>query len=211
MKHIVNVCLQGWRKTLNYGWTKPIGLAVVFGALSFALCTVNTASAAQPSVTQLEYLQWLVQASGDSSQFTASSTADDYIAWANLKGLKPTDGWQASAELSKQVLAQTLTQLFGINPRKQGANYVGILASQGLKLPTQIDRPGLAGLLDDPVFHNRINDMSMSPTKGGNGIGSQGTTPPPGNPPPNPNAGTVPPGLDQTGTNAHPGRRVGQQ
>ncbi len=211
MKHIVNVCLHGWRKSINYGWTKPIGLAVVFGALSFALCTVNTASAAQPSVTQLEYLQWLVQAVGDSSQFTASSTADDYIAWANLKGMKPADGWSADAELSKQAMAQTLCQLFGINVRKQGAGYVAPLAREGITLPGQINRTTLVSLLDDPVFRNRINGQSMSPTKGNNGIGNPTPFPPPGNPPPNPNQGTVPPGHDKDGTQTPPGRKVGQQ
>jgi len=105
-------------------------------------------------LTQLEGLQWLAQVSGDSSQFSASSTAADYIQWARVKGLNPNGGWQPNATLTREVLAQILVQLLKISPNKLGADYVKILEREGIIIPANntISRESLLSVLGDPAF-----------------------------------------------------------
>ncbi len=173
MKHIVTVCLHGWKKGIRNGWAKPIGLAVVCGALGMALC--SSAPAAQPStpVTQVEFLQMLVLATGDN--LGSGATAADYVAWATRRGYNPTGGWQAGATLSRATLAQVLVQVFGINPRKQGGDYVRILEREGVTLPTEnvLTRQGILTVLGDTTVVSRIEGTSISPF--GRGVGG---TPP---------------------------------
>jgi hypothetical protein len=192
MKHIVETCLQGWKQVVSYGWTKPFGLALVCGAIGLALGQPSRATAVEPStpVTQLEYLQWLVQAYGDSSQFTPSSTPEDYVAWAKNKGLVPMvvvgweyveAGWTPDAALTKQMLAQSLVQLLGISVYKGGVsgNYTLVLSREGIVLPDGdvVTRAGLVTLFDDVGFQYRVGILSKkswSPKKG------DGKNPPPG-------------------------------
>src|SRR5215211_5492204 len=78
-------------------------------------------------VTQLGFLQTLAQLSGDSGQFGAGASAQDFVQWAQAKGMNPASGWNPSANLSKGELAQLLVQLLNLNPKKGGADYVRIL------------------------------------------------------------------------------------
>src|SRR6266511_177767 len=75
-------------------------------------------------VTQLAFLQTLIQVSGDSGQFGPSSTAQDFIQWAQAKGMTPAGGWNPSATLTKAELAQLLVQLLNLNPKKGAGDYI---------------------------------------------------------------------------------------
>jgi hypothetical protein len=174
MKHIV---------TLVQKWKNGVGLAVVCGSISLALCLPGAALAQSgTSVSQLQFLQLMVMASGDASQFTASSTAADYVQWAKNNGMIPDGGLQPSAQLSKQALAQMLVQFLGINPKKKGGDYERILAREGIALPTDLSRLGLSRLFDDAAFRPRVECSHTSPTKhhGNNGVGNGEDPPPPG-------------------------------
>jgi hypothetical protein len=141
----------------------------------------------------MEYLQWMVQVCGEN--LGANATAGDFINWARGKGMNPAGGWQLNAVLTKEVLAQTLVQLFNINPRKQGGDYSRILEREGIVLPSagEISRQVFVAIVDDPGFGPRIPSMrDFSPVKGNNGVGNGIDPAPPGNPPMNDGPGTSP-------------------
>src|SRR5438046_855573 len=89
----------------------PSKLAVVLALLGLLTVTPLV----QAGVTQLAFLQTLVQLSGDSGQFSSSATAQDFVQWAQAKGLNPSGGWNLSGNLSKDQLAQLLVQLLNLN------------------------------------------------------------------------------------------------
>ncbi len=174
-------------------------IAVLGAAALFllALAAPPPASAATTMMTQLEYLQWMTQLCGETMGSTA--TAADYVAWARGKGMNPTGGWQPGSILSKDVLAQTLVQILGVNGRKVGQDYARILErTYGIVLPasSQIGRTDFVPLIDNLMFNSPLVAKAgnpHSPWKGNNGVGN-GTLdgPPPGNPPPNDPPGTGP-------------------
>ena len=212
MKHIVRVCLHGWKKGIINGWAKPIGLAVVCGALGLALC--SSAPAAQPStpITQVEFLQMLVLATGDN--LGSGATAADYTAWAARRGYNPNGGWQAGSALTKTTLAQTLVQVLGLNPRKQGGDYVRILEREGISLPNEsvLTRQGIMSVLGDPTMLTRMcGPISPHRPHGNNGVGNGEDPPPPGwDNPRNPHYGQ--PQNDGPGTGpGNPGNRGGKK
>jgi hypothetical protein len=161
-------------------------------ATGFVLLILGPVSA-RAELSQLEGLQWLVQASGDSGQFSASSTAADYIQWARVKGLNPNGGWQPNATLTREALAQIIVQLLKINPNKLGADYIKILEREGIIIPTgSIDREALLGVLGDPTLR-----AHGPPTGDHNGDGhpDNGRGLSPFKPhPPHPGEGGFPPG-----------------
>jgi len=103
-------------------------------------------------MTQLEYVQWLVQLSGETAGFTENSTGGDYAAWARSRGMNPKGGWQMSSKLSKDVLAQTIGQFLQLSPDKQG-DYLKALAAQGITLPAsaQVSRKALTTFVDNSL------------------------------------------------------------
>ena len=130
-------------------------------------------------VTQLAFLQTLVQISGDAGQFGSSSTAQDFIQWAQAKGMNPAGGWNPSATLTKSELAQLLVQLLNLNPKKGGSDYIRILQREGIELGDDEQISNLGVLFDQPLFTPRIT--SGSPVKhGNNGVGNGEDPPPPG-------------------------------
>jgi hypothetical protein len=145
-------------------------------------------------------LQTLVQLTGDAGQFSASSKTSDYVQWAKNKGLEPTGGWKTGSQLSSDVLAQTLVQLYGLNARRYSGDYYRTLLREGVSIPNTpvVSNEALATLVSDPLFAQKIYQVaatSTSPSKPGNGNGfgfglvhnPNGIPgPPPGNPPPNP-------------------------
>jgi hypothetical protein len=150
MNSVRSVSLKGFICTVQ-GVIKRISVYVL--ATGFVLLVMGPVSA-RADLTQLEGLQWLVQVSGDSGQFSGSSTAADYIQWARVKGLNPNGGWQPSAALTRDALAQILVQLLKINPNKLGADYVKILEREGIIIPASgtMDRESLLSVLGDPTF-----------------------------------------------------------
>src|SRR5204863_4600042 len=117
----------------------------------FALLALSAGSLkAGQAITQLEFIQWLVQVTGETSQFTAASTAADYQQWAQGKGLNPNGGWKLSSRLTKPVLAQALVQLLNLSTSdKDGNDYIRTLMREGINLPTadDIDRGTLVNFL----------------------------------------------------------------
>ena len=147
----------------------------IAGAACCALLLTST-NASAGTVTQLKYLQTLAQLSGDAGQFTAGAAPADYVQWAQTRGIQPTAGWNSTAKLSSDVLAESLVQLYGLNPRKYGGDYYRILEREGIVIDRTATVSGeyLAGLMDNPVVALKafqVAGAGTSPTKPGNGHG----------------------------------------
>jgi len=179
MRHLSQKMLHGWIAATRKG--RAIKFAIVAlgmaGFLSFLTPAAN-------AITQLEFLQWMVQLSGDNAQFSANSTPADYTQWARNKGMNLTGGWQPTAALTPEQLAQALVQLYGLNPHKFGGNYFRILEREGIVIDQssgEVTRTALAGLIDEFGFQSRQFAIARAPTtdKGGNN-GQPGSPPPPG-------------------------------
>ncbi len=177
------------------------GLATTILLIATALLLMaGSAKAAQP-MTQLEYIQWLVQATGESGQFKATAAATDFQQWAQAKGLAPAGGWNLTAPLTRPVLAQTLAQLLNLAASdKDAGDYVRVLLREGINLPTadQIDRGTVVSLLSSS-FVPVSNNAGSPVRRPNNGFGNGDQPPPPHNPNGNPhntppgNSGDVPP------------------
>ena len=85
-------------------------------------------------MTQQQYLQSLAHICGDA--LPASATHADLIAWARGKGMNPAGGWNLQTNLTKEVMAQTLVQLWDLAPTKSNADAVRILERRGIVIPT---------------------------------------------------------------------------
>src|SRR4051794_4233271 len=161
----LNTYVQGCIDKLCQGWGKKVTVVALGAAASFGAMSPERASASLNggALTQLEFLQWMVQVSGDNSQFTANSKAEDYVNWAKTKGMNPGTGWQPNAKLQRDILAQALVQLYNLNPKKYGGDFVRILAREGIVLPneTEITRRGLIELLEEAA-----NDVIFDAHKG---------------------------------------------
>ena len=153
---------------------QKIGFMAVGAACCVALLAPASASAG--SVTQLKFLQTLAQLTGDAGQFSAGSTSADYVQWARNRGVEPTGGWKATSKLSSDVLAQSLVQLYDLNPRKYGGDYYRILEREGIVVDrsSSVSGEALASLIDNPVVTLKsfqVAGASTSITKPGNGNG----------------------------------------
>jgi hypothetical protein len=155
------------------GFGKGFGLrlaAIALGVAFFLSASAGQALAQSAAMSQLEYLQWMVQLSGE--KLGKKATAADYVAWAKARGLNPSSGWEPGTKLSKQVLAQTLAQLLNIAPRKKGGDYVSLLAQNGIHLPggEKIKRTDFVDLFDSTsVLFGPAR--SLSPSHPGHQIG----------------------------------------
>ena len=166
MKKAVQKSLQGWAMRLG---------VVATGAVCCLSVLTPTASAASgSSVTQLKYLQTLAQLCGESSQFSASSKPADYVQWAKNKNMNLS--WDTKSKLSSDVLAQSLVQLYGLNPRKYGGDFYRILEREGIVIERNaaVSSEALAALVDNPVVAEKAFQVagSTSPVKPGNGNGN---------------------------------------
>jgi hypothetical protein len=169
MKNIEKNVKQGSVKRMCQGLAKSIGVSVLGTACILAPMTVKADST---PVSQLHFLQTLAQVSGDSGQFTSSSSVADYVHWAQSKGLNPSGGWQPTANLSKNAVATLLVQLLGLNPSKFGGDYTRVLTREGIDLSglgDTITKDTLASLLDQSALQTRLPLIASSgPTKGPN-------------------------------------------
>src|SRR5213596_542591 len=152
MKNVVQKSLHGRRGSQFQGWLVRLGAMAVGTASCVVLLNPVTASAGS-SVSQLRYLQTLAQLTGESGQFSADSKAADYIQWARNKGIEPSGGWQPAARLNSDILAQSLVQLYGLNPRKYTGDYYRTLEREGIVIgrSSSISGEDLASLIDNPV------------------------------------------------------------
>lgn len=158
------------RKGMFAGWLVRIG--VVCAAAAFLLSPLSTQ--ASTMITQGEFLGWLASATGEAADLPSNPTMNDLVQWAMDKGLNPTDGWQPAAKLTKDVLAQTLVQLFNLNPKKYGGDFVKNLLREGIVLPDEetLDRAGLVNVLDQFDMQSKLPKLSknpFTPIKGNNG------------------------------------------
>jgi hypothetical protein len=180
MKSVRSVSENGFRLA-----DRPKGLGFYTIVLGLLLMLLGPVSAQAESMTQVECLQWLVQVTGESAQFSATSTAADLIQWARVKGMNPSGGWQPNATLTRETLAQILVQLLGLNPKKMSGDYARLLAREGIELPSDddISRTDLVDVFGELTFKNRLTAIAgtnPSPSKGNNGSGDGESPPPPG-------------------------------
>ena len=178
MKNVEKILVQRDRKKMRQGWAARISVAALGASFLLAALAPTPARADGAAVTQLQYLQWLAQSSG--AQFNAGSSASAYVNWAVSTGLNPTSsgGWVPNAVLSKDVLAQTLVQKFGLTQNKFGGDHARTLARQGLDLSNigaQVNRDNLAGLVDQ-FGYQALTILSLNNNKwgGGGDNGGQG-------------------------------------
>jgi hypothetical protein len=167
-----------------------LGLALG-AAMTLISPTTTLASVNGGAMSQLEYLQWMVKMVGDTPQFNANSTAEDYINWAKVKGMTPSTGWQPGQTLTRSILAQTLVQLLHLNPRQFGGDYARILEREGIILPsddniTRIEFTRILADNDAPHFPHGGPSPHKHPN---NGKGNGDQPPPPHNPNGNPQDG----------------------
>src|ERR1041384_2253850 len=106
MKNIQKFWVHGSTRIVQ-GLAGKFSLAVLGGAVVISLWQPISGQAAQ-AITQLEFIQWMVQVSGESSKLPASAGVADYVQWAQTKGLTPAGGWNPGATLTKEALAQAL-------------------------------------------------------------------------------------------------------
>ena len=93
MKNVIQKALHGGTGILRRGSLK-IGVLLAGLVMGLVMPSPNASA-----ITQLEYLQIMVQLSGDSGSFSASSSAADFIQWARNRGMNPSGGWSANAGL----------------------------------------------------------------------------------------------------------------
>ena len=173
MKNIQKCSLQG---------TKFIHLLSCKLALTVAavgLFVAIPSSVQAKGVTQLAFLQTLAQVTGD--QLGASASVQDVIQWAQAKGMNPSGGWNPTATLTRDQLAQLLVQLLNLNPKKGGGDYLRILQREGIDLGEdgEVTATTIARTLDGGLTTHLPN--AGSPVKhGNNGLGNGEDPPPPG-------------------------------
>ena len=147
-------------KNIRRSW-KPVAA----GALcSMALLgPINTE--AKP-VTQLTFLRTLAQLSGDAGKFNVKSKSSDYVTWAIGRGVDPTGGWKPGSVLTSQVLAQSLVQLFELNPRNYGGDPFRILEREGILIDRtrKVESDKLASLLDNPSVTEKGREVAEGNT-----------------------------------------------
>jgi hypothetical protein len=159
MKNVIQKLLQGWARKFTV-------LAVGAACCTAVLSPTTTAAAELTGATQLQYLQLLVVLTGEAPWFPANATANDYVQWARNNGMNPQGGWQPNALLTTDVMAETLVELLGLNPRKQNGNYYLTLARDGINLQPVVGTVSLDFLrvfMDNPWHWSKENPPS--PTK----------------------------------------------
>lgn len=154
MKIIKQGNLQGRAASVVQGCVVKLGGLLLGGALLLALAAPTPVKAdAGAAMTQLQYIKWLVQITDSGSQFSVNSTAADYVQWARDNGMNPKDGWQPTALLTREVLAMTLGQLYGIKAKKE-ADYIRALEREGVTIPTEptVTQAAFVGVVDEFGF-----------------------------------------------------------
>jgi hypothetical protein len=156
-----------------------VRVALVALAAVAWLMSVNSWAASPTPITQLQYIQLLVQLTGDTAQLPATSNPSDYIKWAQAKGLSPKNGWDISAKLTREVLAETMVQLLGIVPKKN-EDQIASLARLNIKLPdtAEISREDLTKTIDQ-YLEPRLPLIRSMPGKEAKAVPAASTAPKP--------------------------------
>jgi len=147
-----------------------VGLFVCLGFLAVPV----KSKASLTTMSQREYIQWMVQLTGDSGMFDTSSTDEDYIKWAEKQKMKPKDSQSKWGDLdrpmTRELLAETLAQFFKLGKPKKGMDYARLLLLEGIELPDVevLTREVFMMFVDDFGFSSRIScisNCSQSPSK----------------------------------------------
>ena len=91
----------------------PFFAGIVFCVSALA----PTRAEAATTMTQRDYIRWIIQLSGDCTMMGSGITDEDLIKWANRQPMQPhrsQQGWNLDALLTKEVLAETLVQFFDL-------------------------------------------------------------------------------------------------
>ena len=134
---------------------------------------IPTPTEAATTMTQREYIRWVIQLSGDCTMMGSTITDEDFIKWANRQPMQPhlsQKGWDLDAALTKEVLAETLAQFFSLGKPKKGMDYERLLLREGITLPSAetISREDFVTLVDEIGFQGltwTIAKCKHSPTK----------------------------------------------
>lgn len=150
MKNVVQKSLQGSIGNPFQGWAAKL-TALAVGAACY-MAVLNPSSASAQEATQLKYLQLMVVLTGEAPWFPANGSAQDYVQWARNNGMRPKDGWNPSAPITTDIIAQTLVQLLGVSPRKFNGDYYRTLVREGINLPKLdiVTNEWLAAFIDNP-------------------------------------------------------------
>lgn len=115
-------------------WKIKLGRCAIIVSLAVGSVMALPTYAASGGLTQLEYIQWLVQLSGEAARFSEASVPNDYVVWARSHGMDPKAGWSLNSKVSRDVLAQTIAQFLKLNPGQQ-SDYIRILQRNGIEIP----------------------------------------------------------------------------
>lgn len=140
-------------------WVLGVGLCVTL------LCALqSSAQAGQPStgMTQAEYVRSLARAGADHAALPASASTADYVKWAREHHIEPQGGWQPDAPVTRDVLSQTLAQLYGVNGNQDAARS---LESEGVVIPSgkQPTRTEVFKALDEFGFQSPTATKARDP------------------------------------------------
>ena len=172
MQEVTQKIVQGRTVKSLKGLVLKLSTAAVGAVCCFASMAPLEANAG--NVSQLKFLQVLAQLTGDADQFSAASKPADYIQWARSKNL--TVSWAPADVLTSDIVAVTLVQLYGLNPRKYGGDYYKNLEREGINIPKTgtITGEDLSAIIDSSAFQGRAGALAgvgQSPNKPGNGHG----------------------------------------
>ena len=120
-------------------------------------------------VTQLDFIKWLVNLTGDTPLFDSLSTVGDYVYWAKKFKMNPKGGWHPDDTLTQQLFAESLVDFYKIKSKK--GQEIETLAREGITIPDQdlITWSGLVSVVDDRGFQDRLavfSHLLCSPVTG---------------------------------------------
>ena len=143
------------------GWSKQLVIWCLSAVFCFSLYHPTSAAAQTgPAVTQLDFIKWLVQLTGDTPLFDSRSTTGDYIYWAKKYKMDPKGGWRPTEALSQGVFAELLVDFYKIKGQK--GDEIRTLEREGIFIPNEqlITQAGLVSVVDDFGFQSRLNVFS---------------------------------------------------
>lgn len=131
----------------------------------------NTAPGSGEPVTQLDFIKWLVNLTGDTPLFDELSTVGDYVFWAHRYKIKPKGGWNPDEALTQDFFAKALVDFYRIKSKLD--KEIETLAREGIFIPNMdlITWAGLIDVVDDAGFQSRLSIFShllCSPIEGKN-------------------------------------------
>lgn len=153
------------RAEVLYGWMVRFGVLCV----AVACLMIPVTASAGSTMTQGEFLGWLASATGDAADLGPNAGPTELVAWAVGKGLTPNGGWNPSAVLTREALAQTLVQLFSLNPKKYNGDFEKNLLREGIVLPSKKDlaREDLVNVMDQFGMQGKLAAISVDPSSPG--------------------------------------------